>query len=234
MGDNRLSEKFDALSDKAKESANKLRASAGREQDQLKADAAAARERATATADQFEEKVVDASSRASSQWDEVRGKWKAHVAKVRANIDAKKGELEAKAAARDADDAEGCALDAISFAQGAIEKAEVAPLDAFYAEGKRCGGQFLNFGHDYPQPLKAVAGTVEMEAAVRLTPAGRHLRQSRDSPPATHPVVSQGRSIQDTRRHSDCWRPLRTWTISSTVSIDESTVRQRMRGRSVL
>jgi hypothetical protein len=51
--------------------------------DQLKADAAAARERATATADQFEEKVVDASSRASSQWNEVRGKWKAPVAKVR-------------------------------------------------------------------------------------------------------------------------------------------------------
>jgi hypothetical protein len=31
MADNRLSEKFDALSDKAKESATKLKASAGRE-----------------------------------------------------------------------------------------------------------------------------------------------------------------------------------------------------------
>ena len=39
MADNRLSEKFDALSDKAKESANKLKASAGREKDQLKTDA---------------------------------------------------------------------------------------------------------------------------------------------------------------------------------------------------
>ena len=83
MADNRLSEKFDALSDKAKESANKLKASAGHEKDQLRANAAAARERATATADQFEEKVVDASGRASSQWDEVRGKWKAHLANVR-------------------------------------------------------------------------------------------------------------------------------------------------------
>ena len=41
MADNRLSEKFDALSDEAKESANKLKAAAGREKDQLKADAAA-------------------------------------------------------------------------------------------------------------------------------------------------------------------------------------------------
>src|SRR6185436_14174927 len=96
MADNRLSEKFDALSDKAKESANKLKAYAGREKDQLKADAAAARERATATADQFEERVVDASARASSQWDEVRGKWKAHVAKVRSDLEAKMDEQDAK------------------------------------------------------------------------------------------------------------------------------------------
>src|SRR5258707_14519757 len=88
MADNRLSEKFDALSDKAKESANKLKASAGREKDQLKADAAAARERATATADQFEERVVDASGSALSQWDEGRGNWKAHAATVRAGMDA--------------------------------------------------------------------------------------------------------------------------------------------------
>ena len=133
MADNRLSEKFDALSDKAKESANKLKASAGREKDQLKVDAAAARERATATADQFEEKVVDASARASSQWDEVRGKWKAHVAKVQSSIDAKMDEQDAKAAALDADFAEDNALDAISFAQGAIEEAEAASLDAVYA-----------------------------------------------------------------------------------------------------
>jgi hypothetical protein len=95
-------------------------------------DAAAARERATATADQFEEKVVDASSRASAQWNEVRGKWKAHVAKVRSSIEAKMDEQDAKAAL-DADLAEDYALDAISFAQGAIEEAEAASLDAVYA-----------------------------------------------------------------------------------------------------
>src|SRR4029077_20525599 len=113
MADNRLSEKLDALSDKAEEAAHTLKASAGHEKDQLKADAAAARERATATADQFEEKVVDASARASSQWDEVRGKWKAHLAKVRSSIEAKLDEQDAKAAALDADLAEDYALDAI-------------------------------------------------------------------------------------------------------------------------
>ena len=40
---------------------------------------------------------------------------------------------DAKAAALDADLAEGYALDAISFAQGAIEEAEAASLDAVYA-----------------------------------------------------------------------------------------------------
>ena len=58
---------------------------------------------------------------------------KAHVAKVRSNIEAKMDEQDAKAAALDADLAEGYALDAISFAQGAIEEAEAASLDAVYA-----------------------------------------------------------------------------------------------------
>ena len=58
---------------------------------------------------------------------------KAHVAKVRSNIEAKMDEQDAKAAALDADLAEGYyALDAISFAQGAIEEAEAASLDAVY------------------------------------------------------------------------------------------------------
>jgi hypothetical protein len=43
----------------------------------------------------FEEKVVDASSRASAQWDEVPWKWKAHVAKVRSSIEAKMDEQDA-------------------------------------------------------------------------------------------------------------------------------------------
>ena len=58
---------------------------------------------------------------------------KAHVAKVRSNIEAKMDEQDAKAAALDADLAEDYALDAISFAQGAIEEAEAASLDAVYA-----------------------------------------------------------------------------------------------------
>jgi hypothetical protein len=43
------------------------------------------------------------------------------------------GRQDAKAAALDADLAESYALDAISFAQGAIEGAEAASLDALYA-----------------------------------------------------------------------------------------------------
>ena len=52
---------------------------------------------------------------------------------MRSSIDAKIDEQDAKAAALDADVAEDNALDAISFAQGAIEEAEAAALDAVYA-----------------------------------------------------------------------------------------------------
>jgi len=77
--------------------------------------------------------VVDASGRASSQWDEISGKWKASVAKVRSDLEAKKDEHDAKAAERNADMAEDYAWDALLFAEGVVEEAESAALYAVYA-----------------------------------------------------------------------------------------------------
>jgi hypothetical protein len=133
MADNRLSEQFDALSDNAKETANKVRAAGERERDQLKADAAAARQRAAATAEQLKQEANDVlSDKASTAWDEVRRKWKAHVAEVRSNLHAKIDEQDATAAERYADLAENYARNVISFAQGSLQEAGAAALDAVY------------------------------------------------------------------------------------------------------
>jgi hypothetical protein len=132
MADNRLSEQFDALSDNAKETANKVRAAGERERDQLKADAAAARQRAAATAEQLKQEA-NVSDKASTAWDEVRRKWKAHVAEVRSNLHAKIDEQDATAAERYADLAENYARNVISFAQGSLQEAGAAALDAVYA-----------------------------------------------------------------------------------------------------
>jgi hypothetical protein len=82
MADNRQSGEFDALSERAKETANKIRTAGERESNQLKADVIAARGRATATAEHVKETANDVSAEASSHWDEIRAKWKAHVAKA--------------------------------------------------------------------------------------------------------------------------------------------------------
>jgi hypothetical protein len=49
VADNRLSDEFEALSDRAKETAKKIRTAREHEKDQPKTDAVAARGRATAT-----------------------------------------------------------------------------------------------------------------------------------------------------------------------------------------
>jgi hypothetical protein len=97
--------------------------------DQLDADLASARAKASAAADQLSEKAKD---EASAQW-QVRTKWQAHVAEVRANIEKKKAEHDVKKAERAAALALVYALDAIDFAQSAIDQAEYAALDALYA-----------------------------------------------------------------------------------------------------
>jgi hypothetical protein len=130
MADTDLSTKFEKISDKAKTALDQLRAASQRTRDQLAAEAASARDQATAAANQFKHKGDFACDRASSQWREIRGKWQIHVAKARASVHRDRGRFNAREAARSADMAHAYALDAIDFAQAAIEEAESAALDA--------------------------------------------------------------------------------------------------------
>ena len=61
-------------------------------------DVTIARDKAAASAEQFKVGARAARDKASSQWDEIRGKWQAHVAKVRADARRKEAELDAKEA----------------------------------------------------------------------------------------------------------------------------------------
>jgi len=67
---------------------------------------------------------------------EIRGKWQAHVAKVREDARRKGAELDAKEADAEANIALSYALDAIDFATSAIEEAEYAALDALDARAR--------------------------------------------------------------------------------------------------
>jgi hypothetical protein len=128
-----LSTEFEKISDKAKTATTNVHAASQHTRAQLAADTARARDKASAAANQLKDNAVDAHKKVSSHWQEIRGKWKAHIAEVQNRLDEKADKLDARAAAMDADIAESYARDAIDFAQAAVDEAESAALDAMYA-----------------------------------------------------------------------------------------------------
>jgi hypothetical protein len=133
MSDADLKAQFEKIADTARTATDKVEAAGQRTRDQLEADVATAHERATAAADRMKDKADAAGDDASSDWQEIREKWHAHVAKVQARAHKKKDQIDAHNAAMDADMTEAYAYDAIDFALDAIEEAEYSVLDALYA-----------------------------------------------------------------------------------------------------
>jgi hypothetical protein len=82
MAGNDFSAQFEKISDKAKTATNTLRAAGDKTKDKLAADAAAAAEKATAAANRFKDEADGDREKVSSQWQDLRDKWQAHVAKV--------------------------------------------------------------------------------------------------------------------------------------------------------
>jgi hypothetical protein len=144
MSDADLKAQFEKIADTARTATDKVEAAGQRTRDQLEADVATAHERATAAADRMKDKADAAGDDASSDWQEIREKWHAHVAKVQARAHKKKDQIDAHNAAMDADMTEAYAYDAIDFALDAIEEAEYSVLDALYAranaESLKAGG----------------------------------------------------------------------------------------------
>jgi hypothetical protein len=133
MANTDLSSEFEKISEQAETATRHLRAANQHAREQLGGDAATARGRATAAVNQLKDNAVGARNKVSSQWQEIRGKWQAHVDEVRTRVGEKADRFDAAAAAKDADLAESYALDAIDFAQAAVDKAEYAALAAMYA-----------------------------------------------------------------------------------------------------
>jgi hypothetical protein len=103
MSDANVKGQFEKISDTAKTATDKVQAAGERTRDQLEADVTAARDKAAAAVDRMKDKADAARNDASSEWQEIRDKWHAHVAKVRARASEKKGQIDARNAAADAD-----------------------------------------------------------------------------------------------------------------------------------
>ena len=90
MSDADLKAQFEKISDTARTATDKVKAAGQRTRDQLEADVDSAHERATAAADRMKDKADAARDDASYEWQEIREKWHAHVAKARARAHKKK------------------------------------------------------------------------------------------------------------------------------------------------
>jgi hypothetical protein len=131
MADLDLSAQFGKISERAIIASGKVKAARQSTGDQLESDVNSARDRASAAADQFKDKPAAAGDKASSHWQEMRDKWHVHVATARAKPAKRKPSP--TPTWLDADLAESDALDAIDFAQAAIDEAESLVLAAMYA-----------------------------------------------------------------------------------------------------
>jgi hypothetical protein len=128
-----LSKEFEKISDHANAATQHLRTASQHTKDQLAADAAVARQKATAAANRLQDNADGARNKVSSHWQEMRSKWQTHVAAAETRFDKKADQLDAGSFAIEADMDESYALDAIDFAQNAVQEAEYAVLDAMSA-----------------------------------------------------------------------------------------------------
>jgi hypothetical protein len=136
MASNDLEARFDQLSDTARAAADELKAAGQTTKDQLEAEVASARNTAALAAQRLKDAATDATNLASSQWDDIRSRWQTHVNQMRADVDAKIEKFDTHLVTKRAGQAQSYALDAIDFAQAAIEEAQYAVLNALSARAK--------------------------------------------------------------------------------------------------
>jgi hypothetical protein len=121
-----LAERADRAADRVKAAAAKDRATL--EQQVKDVDAAAKDKAAKVVQD-----AVDVEEGGIRRWNEIQQSWDAHMDRIRADFAEKKADLDAKHLADRADDRELDAVEAIAFAEEAIEGAEYAALEAMLA-----------------------------------------------------------------------------------------------------
>ena len=96
------STEFTKLKEQVEGADERIRASAAKGADELKAMVDEARTKADARADELSSKAREAGDTAEAHWNQVQSDWDRHIKQIRKRIDAKKAELDADVAERDA------------------------------------------------------------------------------------------------------------------------------------
>ena len=132
-GERRASEKFAELSERAKQAERRVAAAQNEAKAEVEHAASEAKAAVKAHADKLGETASSGQAHVSASWNELQKSWSQHIAKMHEDLRASKAALDATAAVTRAKDVDGDAMAAINFANGAIEEAEAAVLDAISA-----------------------------------------------------------------------------------------------------
>jgi hypothetical protein len=127
------SDDLSKLAQRAKVAEDRVAAAKQQKRSEVEKEAARVREGAQQKAEQLKAQSAKASAGAAQWWSDVQNTWSGHVARMREDLERKKAGMDAGMARDRADDAEADAVNAVAFADAALEEAEYTVLDATLA-----------------------------------------------------------------------------------------------------
>jgi hypothetical protein len=135
------SEDLAKLADRARQANQNVKTAAQKSRTDLEQQVEKARKEAEDRANSLKSSAGESAAGAHNWWAGVQQDWRRHVNQIRMNVDATKGDIDAKRAARRADIYLADALDAVEFAEAAVEEAEYSVLNAVLAEMEADGSE---------------------------------------------------------------------------------------------
>ena len=133
MSDSSGSSTIETLAERADRAADRVKAAAAKDRAALEQQVKEVDEAAKDKAARAVEDAVEVERTGIRRWNDIQQSWEAHMDRIRADFAEKKTDLDAKHLANRADDRELDAVEAIAFAEEAIEGAEYAALEAMLA-----------------------------------------------------------------------------------------------------
>jgi hypothetical protein len=129
-----VTETFAELKAEIDKAASVVKAAAEEDEADIQAKVDDARRQADDRAAELRSKTRDAATEAKSNWQQMQAEWDHHIERIHQRMEATKAAIDRDVAVRDAGEAYSDAIDAIKFAQSAIDEAEYATLGALQAE----------------------------------------------------------------------------------------------------
>jgi hypothetical protein len=130
----RPSDDLAKLADRARQASDNVKAATKKSRAELQKEVQKVREEAEDRANALKSSAGESAASAEGWWLGVQQDWRRHVNQIRQNVDTTKADLDSKWAARRADNYMADAVDAVEFAEAAVEEAEYAVLNAALAE----------------------------------------------------------------------------------------------------